>query len=587
MNEQSLNFLKINLEDYNNNFLNLVNKFFVPRKLITFYENNDDGIKKCFIQLAGNILNEIDLLIGQRVSYFISLSKELEDFIGLVGKSRYDNLKLAIYEELKYRLLSNSLPEFYNQNQLMPNTFQTGGINRDFSLIENYLSPVASALIINSGWNRLNLPKIDELLEIKDIVTNDQEKIKQILDNNQTKIDKEINNLKEQDTILNNKIISNEAFNQQTLSKTKLLEDNLKQVNNLIIENSNKDETTLNKVNQIQQNLSNLISNDINQINTTNISQTNKINDIDFEVKNTKQNILEVNSKINNLEPEVNSIKHKLEQVDLALQSNTQADSETLRKFNELNSRYAAEYAEASNQITNSININNQQANEILTLKNKAVEIENNVYQKNVIDNKFKEFEKQTISFKSENKEEAKRWLELFFNEGGDQDNSYIDYDNDRIYLMKFQGDKQLILEPEKIIIEDEGKKEEITFDKIKQISNNTVQINDLKSKVYTKQEIDSKFDEITSKSNSNLNLSTENLKVLQELFAKLRFVENIFNSGDDSALFNAEIGQIVTYQYNKYILLIKEITWRDTSYSCIREKVCQPSKFKVVLLKI
>ncbi|SYV90132.1 Uncharacterised protein, partial [Metamycoplasma alkalescens] len=151
MDKTSVSFLGISLEDYNSS-LNLMNKFFVPKKLLIFYEKLSNKEEECFINLAGTILNQINLLLGQRISYYISSSKNLEDFIAQVGKSRYQNLKEAIYEEIKFRLLSNSFPEFYFQEKISLNNFQKIGVQREFNTIENYLCPTAAILILNSGW---------------------------------------------------------------------------------------------------------------------------------------------------------------------------------------------------------------------------------------------------------------------------------------------------------------------------------------------------------------------------------------------------------------------------------------------------
>ena len=118
MNKQELlNYLKITKNDYDVNFYNISNKFFVPSRLRRFFRESE--IDECFINIAGNILTQINLLLGGRIFQYIELSENYDEFVKHVGKSRVDNLRSAVYEEIKFRVVSNSFPEFENQENVI------------------------------------------------------------------------------------------------------------------------------------------------------------------------------------------------------------------------------------------------------------------------------------------------------------------------------------------------------------------------------------------------------------------------------------------------------------------------------------
>ena len=255
---QTLEKLKLDRNDYDNNFYNISDKFFIPKRLEKFFNfqniKEDDKqakeliIDNCFKNIAGSILNQINILVGQKIIHYLNLSKNKEEFINFVGQNRYENLRLAIYEEIKFRLISNSFPETQNVINILPNSLNKNGISRDFSGLENYLCPVSAALIINSGWNRLELPNLDKLLTYYDLINNI------------------INNLKEKDIQILEKI---KVLNETDLIYKSKLQDN---------ENNIKQNITLAKFNALQKELNELISNELNSLNLkiNNFNETNK-----------------------------------------------------------------------------------------------------------------------------------------------------------------------------------------------------------------------------------------------------------------------------------------------------------------------
>ena len=303
---QTLEKLKLDRNDYDNNFYNISDKFFIPKRLEKFFNfqnvKEDDKeakeliIDNCFKNIAGSILNQINILVGQKIIHYLNLSKNKEEFINFVGQNRYENLRLAIYEEIKFRLISNSFPETQNVINILPNSLNKNGISRDFSGLENYLCPVSAALIINSGWNRLELPNLDKLLTyydlINNIINNLKEKDIQILE--------KIKVLNETDLIYKSKLQNNENNIKQNILKLETLKNTVESISLSLKANTTADAETLAKFNALQKELNELISNELNSLNL-------KINN--FNESNKKQ-YEEVNKLVNENIKSIEKINH-------------------------------------------------------------------------------------------------------------------------------------------------------------------------------------------------------------------------------------------------------------------------------------
>ena len=556
MNKQELlNYLKITKNDYDVNFYNISNKFFVPSKLRRFFRESE--IDECFINIAGNILTQINLLLGGRIFQYIELSKNYDEFVEHVGKSRVDNLRSAVYEEIKFRIVSNSFPEFENQENVMPSNLQHFGTKRDYTNIENYLCPTATILIINSAWNKLELPNYDKL---KDLFETNSE-LNKMINQNSTNIENNTQMLIAYGHKVDEIDLNTKANAQKIIDVNSTLESKIN-TNKLSLDNH------IQNTNQI-----------ISSVQAKNNEQDQKLADLTVKVDSNQKGLMQVNDGLNTLYPSINAIKHKTEQIDLALQANTQADSETLKKFNELNAKYATEYAEVSTKISNAQNISNQQATDITLLKNKTASLETNVYQKTDIDNKFNDFSSKVIEIKQD-KVNAKMWLDLFVNNGGDHDNSYIDYEKNQINLIRAQEESEIQLEPAKITLIENEDKAELTLSKIKDITNNTTKINTLESNVYTKQEIDNKLEALTTIAN----ISKENIDILKLVTSRLKTYNDVVNSFTNPNLDNAAPGSSISVNGKSCILMSKKITFIDTSYACRREGNCQPKRYSIIL---
>lgn len=206
-----INWLDISLENYNN-YSNISNNFFIPAKLKRFYnEENEEEIAQCFVNVVCSIFSQIDLIVGLRVSWAFENTSTKEDFSRLISEFRKNNLKKAIYEEINFRLLSNSFPEFNNRQDLISNNINKIGLGKDYSTIESLLSPLAAGYIISSAWNKIELESRANNISYFDF-----------LDKNIKKLNDQVLELKTEISKIDEKIINNNNLDQiqETLMNT-------------------------------------------------------------------------------------------------------------------------------------------------------------------------------------------------------------------------------------------------------------------------------------------------------------------------------------------------------------------------------
>lgn len=206
-----INWLDISLENYNN-YSNISNNFFIPAKLKRFYnEENEEEIAQCFVNVVCSIFSQIDLIVGLRVSWAFENTSTKEDFPRLISEFRKNNLKKAIYEEINFRLLSNSFPEFNNRQDLISNNINKIGLGKDYSTIESLLSPLAAGYIISSAWNKIELESRANNISYFDF-----------LDKNIKKLNDQVLELKTEISKIDEKIINNNNLDQiqETLMNT-------------------------------------------------------------------------------------------------------------------------------------------------------------------------------------------------------------------------------------------------------------------------------------------------------------------------------------------------------------------------------
>lgn len=206
-----INWLDISLENYNN-YSNISNNFFIPAKLKRFYnEENEEEIARCFVNVVCSIFSQIDLIVGLRISWALENTSTKEDFSRLISEFRKNNLKKAIYEEINFRLLSNSFPEFNNRQDLISNNINKIGLGKDYSTIESLLSPLAAGYIISSAWNKIELESRANNISYFDF-----------LDKNIKKLNDQVLELKTEISKIDEKIINNNNLDQiqETLMNT-------------------------------------------------------------------------------------------------------------------------------------------------------------------------------------------------------------------------------------------------------------------------------------------------------------------------------------------------------------------------------
>lgn len=123
-----------------------------PKKLARFYENL--SAEQTFYLIAIVVFNQCDLLTGQKASFLEQ--ENYSEWEKRVGEKRAENFKLAVFEEIKFRIFSNSFPEFANQQDIMNPVFSVRGESKEYKIISQILSPQSANFIINSHWNLLD-----------------------------------------------------------------------------------------------------------------------------------------------------------------------------------------------------------------------------------------------------------------------------------------------------------------------------------------------------------------------------------------------------------------------------------------------
>lgn len=150
----------VSLEDYNNNFGGLVGKFQIPPTILAYNSDLTNKEEQVFNLLAYSIFNAINAIVNNRlISYQQST---FENWQLLVGTTRSENLKNAIYEEIKYRSLSNYFPELNNRQFILPSGANLSANNLETGTgLNSLINPVSAELIASSHWEDLPEKKDD------------------------------------------------------------------------------------------------------------------------------------------------------------------------------------------------------------------------------------------------------------------------------------------------------------------------------------------------------------------------------------------------------------------------------------------
>ncbi|WP_027120074.1 hypothetical protein [[Mycoplasma] testudinis] len=153
-------FLKsfgISKEDYENNNGGLIGKFSIPNAIIRYNPDLENQPDKVFYLIANTIFGVINSIVKNRLVFY--KQDNYENFKIVVGQTRAENLKSAVYEELKQRTLSNYFPELSNQSTLISNAVTLNTNQPTLDTTVQLVNPTALNLIIDSKWEDLPLKK--------------------------------------------------------------------------------------------------------------------------------------------------------------------------------------------------------------------------------------------------------------------------------------------------------------------------------------------------------------------------------------------------------------------------------------------
>lgn len=165
--DKNINLIKEKLQKYGVSYddfvqSHLLNKnFFVPKKIAKLSGTRSD--EELFYLLTISIYAQCDLLTGQKAS--LLEQETYDEWLKKVGEKRGENFKLAIYEELKFRLYSNTFPEFSSQQELVNPIYSLKGEQKQYNIIAQVLSPQSANFIINSYWNLLDFEGVEPLIK--------------------------------------------------------------------------------------------------------------------------------------------------------------------------------------------------------------------------------------------------------------------------------------------------------------------------------------------------------------------------------------------------------------------------------------
>ncbi|AWX69695.1 hypothetical protein [[Mycoplasma] anseris] len=324
----------ITLDDFLEFGIISAENFKVPNKILKLNPDYENDREKLFNHLAISIFHTINNLLGQLPEKY--KSADYEAFINEVGKTNAENLKGALYSELRYRIFNNVWPEFADKTYLSFGGYANIGDIKKFNEVTKLLSPEAILYLNNSNWYELNSPDI----------------IAEILKNHPS--------YEEFERFKNSLIIEvekakNDEINLELQKHTTLINDNFNNLANQINEANNKTDLYQTKNDatfiSIKQSVRDL-ERQTDNLQTTTIQL---IHD-NLEPTNTKLNLLndsvvDSQSKIILLNQNIEEAKAKTHALEAALTANTTADAETLKKFNDLNAKYHATASDNNSKI--------------------------------------------------------------------------------------------------------------------------------------------------------------------------------------------------------------------------------------------
>lgn len=467
--------LKTDLEKYGitlNNYCEFlgieVDSFTYSNKIKSLSPEFEDK-NNVFNYLALNVFNLANNFLAQMPEKLQQDS--FSDFKNVVGDINAENLRRCVFEEIKFRVINNILPELAYKKYFNGNLNYNADQNWNYQNQENFLNPQAILYLKNSNWNatidnfedyRLVLSDKQDKLSAEQLEAIEAVKNKANITDLEAKQDKlspeqieKINSIRndylteeDMDNIIESvaddldekeyyyRRIDFEEYEREQNQKVEALSSTVETLENrpnltaeqLEAIEAVKNKADLSDLTEKYRELSGQISTlDAQKLNSTDLdSHLSPINAEIEKLKNSSQNnekinnlverlgstqgqvgtliestgqfenqISELNEKVQNLEnsnrnytqrfttlssqietnksnddaniqrleqaitnatTELNNAKRKAAQLESALTVNTEADAETLNKFNKLN----AEYSKNLQQVRNDILTNNQ-----------------------------------------------------------------------------------------------------------------------------------------------------------------------------------------------------------------------------------
>ncbi|AAT65049.1 Uncharacterised protein (plasmid) [Mesomycoplasma conjunctivae] len=146
---EELNKLELNLNEFKS-------KYWYEQNLTIPYvfkkQNENLNEVDFFNKFAYSIYTTIDLIIGQKMSYFVKTQSDSKAIKNIIGETRFENFKKAIYLEIKYRLSSKSFPEYSNSVFLVSNNISLNGETRDFGSLSKLINYESIQLLTFPSW---------------------------------------------------------------------------------------------------------------------------------------------------------------------------------------------------------------------------------------------------------------------------------------------------------------------------------------------------------------------------------------------------------------------------------------------------
>ncbi|WP_029608913.1 hypothetical protein [Mycoplasma simbae] len=282
---------------------------------------------KFFNILANDIIRTCDLFVE---NYFTKLQMVGKNNIAatLTDTPRLEAFKSAVYCELSYRITNNSYPDFANRKSYTTNGFSLTNDSNKFITFSDYLNPKSIAFLNLYTWNTDEEAEFSWTHFIVDKFSGLKEEVSLITKTLDAENDLDRESIKARISQVSNKL--EEFKNSIPLSALLQLQPQIDTIN---ANASNLSQKQINDINSLSRQINTLQSNFDASTSTLRDKQSELVSEL-ARVKSVDQDQ-----------------QNEMAQIRLSLQANSQADAETLRRFNELSQEYITKNAELSSSI--------------------------------------------------------------------------------------------------------------------------------------------------------------------------------------------------------------------------------------------